>query len=65
MNDPEIIEKLDEIKEELSGIKDEVRWNRVAFGCVLFGFIILGGGWIGCWDCFRAVLRMRHGDGCW
>ena len=42
MNDPEIIEKLDEIKQELSGIKDEVRLNRFAFGCVVFGFIILG-----------------------
>ena len=42
MNDPEIIKKLDEIKRELSGIKDEVRWNRVDFGSVLFGFIIIG-----------------------
>ena len=26
MNDPEIIENLDEIKQELSGIKNELRW---------------------------------------
>ena len=26
MNDPEIIEKLDEIRQELSGIKHEVNW---------------------------------------
>ena len=37
MNDPEIIRKLDEIKQELSGIKDEVSWYRGP----LIGFFVI------------------------
>ena len=37
MNDPEIIRKLEEIKEELSGIKHEVNWIPKAFSCMVFG----------------------------
>ena len=40
MNDPEIIEKLNEIKRELSEIKDAVDWYRIPFGFLFVWFCI-------------------------
>ena len=42
MNDPEIIRKLEEIKEELSGIKYEVNWAPKFFLAVVF-ITVFGG----------------------
>ena len=39
MNDPEIIEKLEEIKKELSEMKHDVSWIR-EFYCMVAGLII-------------------------
>ncbi len=52
MNDPEIIEKLDEIKQELSKIKNEVSWICELYCMVggLFLAAILGGVIVWIWD---------------
>ena len=43
MNDPEIIRKLEEIREELSGIKDEINWLPKFCIAVFWGSLIGGG----------------------
>ena len=45
MNDPEIIRKLEEIRQELSGIKNEANWIRIFFWSVPISFWFVGALW--------------------